>query len=91
LIVDVLVGFPLSLTSMSPVRPRTNVGGVLVTETTLEGVGAGVVVPGAVADELVQPARSAAVANAANAITRPPDFRAKPMLSSGPTSPNTLH
>ena len=64
LIVDALVGFPASLTSMSPVMPRKNVGGVLVTETRLEGVDVGVVVPGAVADELVQPARSAAVANA---------------------------
>ena len=79
LIVDVLVGLPASLTLMSPVSPRKNVDGVLVTDTRLEGVDAAVVVLGAVADELVQPARSAPavnVANTAEAMTRTPDFRA---------------
>jgi hypothetical protein len=60
LIVDVLVGFPVNVTSMLPETPSTNVGGVLVTETRLEPVDVGVVVLGAVVDELVQPARSAA-------------------------------
>jgi hypothetical protein len=63
---------------MLPVRPSTNVGGVLVTDTTLDGVEVAVVVPGAVADEL-QPEKSAPVnnaANAADAMTRTPDFRA---------------
>jgi hypothetical protein len=45
---------------MLPETPSTNVGGVLVTETRLEPVDVGVVVLGAVVDELVQPARSAA-------------------------------
>jgi hypothetical protein len=52
------------VTSMLPVTPRTNVGGVLVTEIRLEFVDVGVVVLGAVVDELVQPERSAAAANA---------------------------
>ena len=49
---------------MSPVTPRTNVGGMLVTEIRLEPVDVGVVVLGAVVDELEQPTRNPAVANA---------------------------
>jgi hypothetical protein len=58
---------------------------MLVTETRLEDVVVVVVVLGAVVDELVQPERSAAVANAT---TWTPDFRPILMLPSGPTSLN---
>jgi len=49
---------------------------VLVTETRLDGVDVPVVVPGAVGDELAQPAMSVPVVNVANAMTRTPDVRA---------------